>query len=181
VSAHPIRRTLLSAIIAASCLAACSARYNVRDAGGTEAAAVRLDRSKLVFVAVPQDGAYGSKVYGGSGQSVAQAIATAFSETASRVRVGDRYGKSEDAIAAGKAAGAGYVVIPVITHWEPRNTAWSSLPSRMAVRVAIVDAANGNELTSSAIEGRSRIVSLTSTSPDSLLRVPLSQYVHGLY
>jgi len=162
-------------------LASCSAKYTVSQSAGTEASAVRLDRSKLVYVGVPEDGAYGERVYGGSGQAVAQAVANAFSQVAARVRVADRPAKLEETLAAGKSAGAGYIVVPVITHWEHRNTAWSGIPSRMAIRVAILDAANGAELTSSAVEGRSRIVSWTATSPESLLRAPLSEYVRSLY
>jgi hypothetical protein len=173
-----ITRALLLCVAVA--LVGCRARYDVNNLSGTGGA--RLDRAKAVYVAIPQDGAYGGRPYSGSGQIVAQAVASAFSGQANRVHIGERRLESEgEAIAAAKAAGAGYVAIPTIAHWEQRNTAWSGMPSRMAIRLTVLDAESGKQITSSAIEGRSRIMSMTATTPESLLREPLAQYVRGLY
>ena len=68
-----------------------------------------------------------------------------------------------------------------MTHWEQCATEWSGRPSKMAIRVCILDAKSGNQITSTSIEGRSRIVSFTSTSPESLLRDPIATYVSELY
>jgi hypothetical protein len=172
-------RSLLLILCAAIALVGCRARYDVNNLSGSGGA--RLDRAKAVYVAIPQDGAYGGRPYSGSGQAVAQAVAAAFSGQANRVRIAERRLESDaDAIAAAKAAGAGYVAIPVIAHWEQRNTAWSGMPSRMAIRLTLFDTESGNLITSSAIEGRSRIMSMTATNPESLLREPLAQYVRGL-
>jgi hypothetical protein len=142
---------------------------------------VRLDRQKAVYVTVPRDGSYEAKPYVGSGQIVAQAVAAAFARSASQVHVAEAQGTTEDALAAAKKLGAGYVVVPTIAHWEQRATEWSGRPSRMAIRVAILDAATGTQISATSIEGRSRIVSFTSTTPESLLRDPLAQYVAGIY
>lgn len=40
---------------------------------------------------------------------------------------------------------------------------------------------SGAQLAAKAIEGRSRIISLTSTTPESLLRSPIRRVVHELY
>ena len=161
-------------------VAGCRARYDVANlsGGGTP----RLDRAKAVYVAIPQDGAYGGRTYSGSGQTVAQSVAAAFAGHANRVHVAERRFDSDTAaITAAKSIGAAYVAVPVIAHWEQRNTAWSGIPSRMAIRLTVIDAETGNQITSSAIEGRSRIMSWTATHPESLLREPVSQYVRGLY
>jgi len=134
-----------------------------------------------VYVAVPQDGAYGNKFYAGSGQVVAQAVATAFSATATRVHVADEAVANDQSIITARSASAGYLVVPIIAQWEQRATEWSGRPSRMAIRITIIDVASGNQITSSAIEGRSRIFSFTSTSPESLLKDPLARYVQELY
>lgn len=161
-------------------LLGCRAAYNVDNLAGGSAA--RLDRQKMVYVLIPADGAYAGRPYSGSGQTVAQSVASAFAGVADRVQIADRRFESDSvAISAAKGAGADYVVIPVIAHWEQRNTAWSGIPSRMAIRLTIVDAATGKQLASTSIEGRSRVVSFTATNPDSLLREPLRQYVRGLY
>jgi hypothetical protein len=170
-------------ILLAIAVAGCTARYNVNNLSGAGTARLdRLDRSKAVYVAIPQDGAFGGRTYSGSGQTVAQAVAAAFAGNANRVHVGERRAESDAAaVSAAKSIGAGYVAVPVIAHWEQRNTAWSGMPSRMAIRLTLIDAETGNQITSSAIEGRSRIMSWTATHPESLLREPVTQYVRGLY
>jgi len=182
-AAQPARRNSMVRLLFALPLVAmlgCSASYKIQKAGGNTESS-RLDPSRKVFVAVPNDGAYGKTTYAGSGQTTAQAVAAAFSKYAAQVQVAEKPADSKDAIAAARLSGATYLVIPVIAQWEHRATEWSSRPSRMAVRVTIVDVASGEQITSSSVEGRSRIVSLTSTSPESLLRAPLGQYVQTLY
>ncbi len=157
----------------------CTARYQVNNLAGSDTA--KLDRSQGVFVTIPQDGAYGARPYVGSGQIVAQSVAAAFSPMASRIHIADKPLTNAEATEAAKAQGAGYLVVPTIAQWEQRATEWSGRPSRMAIRVTVLDVATGKQLTSTAIEGRSRIMSLTSTSPESLLRDPLATYVQSIY
>lgn len=160
-------------------LVGCTAKYQVNNLAGV--GTVQLDRSKGVYVTVPQDGAYGSTTSAGSGQSVAQAVAAAFSGVAARVHIAERAIGNDQSIVAAKSLNAGYLVVPVIVQWEQRATEWSGRPSRMAIRLTIIDVTTGDQLGSSAIEGRSRIVSFTSTNPESLLRDPLARYVRVLY
>ncbi|HWI25351.1 MAG TPA: DUF4823 domain-containing protein [Stellaceae bacterium] len=173
---------LAVALTVALALGACSASYKRVETGGAERAAVHLDKSRSVLVAVPADGAYGNKHYAGSGQSVAQQTAAAFSRHAPRVDTApagmlDRTTLLEDA----RKLGDGYLVVPVISHWERRTTEWSGRPSRAAVGLSVIDVPSGQQVTSSLLESRSRIMTLTSTSPDSLLRHMIGDYVDSLY
>ena len=160
-------------------VAGCTAKYQVHDLAGTTN--THLDKSKGVYVALPQDGAYGAVTSAGSGPIVAQAVATAFSGVAARVNVAERTVGNDQSILAAKSLSAGYLAVPIIVQWEQRATEWSGRPSRLAIRLTIFDVASGEQLRSSAIEGRSRIVSFISTSPESLLHDPLTEYVRGLY
>jgi hypothetical protein len=160
-------------------LAGCTASYRIDDISGAQQ--VQLDPTHPVYVAVPQDGVYGRTVYGGSGQIAAQSISLAFSRHATRIVTAERHVSREQALADARNMGAKYLVWPNITHWEQRATEWSGRPSRMALRIAIVDTENGDQILSTVIEGRSRIMSMTSTSPESLLRDPLANYAQGLY
>lgn len=169
-----------SLLLATLLVTGCSASYQINNLSGA-AQTSRLDRQKPVYVTIPQDGAYQSKPYLGSGQLVAQTVAAAFARTAAQVHIAEKTLSNEEVIAAAQKLGAGYVVVPTIAHWEQRSTEWSGRPSKMAIRVTILDAKTGIQLSSTSIEGRSRIVSLTSTSPESLLKDPLAQYVGGLY
>ena len=81
-------------------LVGCSARYQVQSVGGT--GAVHLDRTRAVFIVVPRDGAYAGTAYSGSGQVVAQAIAAAFSEHTSTVRISDTTLEANESLAHAK-------------------------------------------------------------------------------
>lgn len=167
------------ALVSLVMLAGCSARYNVTDLGGDSTAS--LEPGSSVYVVVPADGQYGNDTYSGSGQTVAQSVAKAFATYSSNVEIAGRMNTSRDeALEYARQQGIDYVVVPAIAHWEQRATEWSGKPSRMAIRISIYNS-DGRLIDSSAIEGRSRIMSFTSTSPESLLRDPLNGYVKKLY
>lgn len=161
-------------------LSACKASHRTSDLDG-QGSSVKLDPSKGVFVAVPADGAYGPKTYGGSGQLVAQSVAAAFAKKAASIRIADKHQSREESLIAAQQAGAGYLVMPTIAQWEQRATEWSGRPSRLALRLTIIDPSTGSQVAVDSVESRSRIVSFTSTSPESLLRDSLRRYVDGLY
>lgn len=140
-----------------------------------------MDNEKGVYLTVPADGAYESRPYPGSGQSVAQAVAAAFSQSAKRVYIAEKTLTKDQAMESARVLDAAYLVILVISHWEQRATEWSGRPSRMQIRISIYDTNTGVLIDSANIEGRSRIVSFTATSPESLLRNPVKRYVDGLY
>jgi hypothetical protein len=135
-----------------------------------------------VLVAVPIDGSYESKSYPGSGQTVAQRTAAAFAKHAPRVDMAPSDVRDRaDLVEAAKKTGAGYVAIPTISHWERRATEWSGRPSRTAVGMEVVDADTGELIASATLESRSRVMSFTGTSPESLLPRLIGDYVDGLY
>jgi hypothetical protein len=161
-------------------LAGCAKQYRVENLSGTRNT-VTLMGTKSVYIAAPEDGRYESTTYPGSGQTVAQVLAGAFSKFASKVNTADTPATMPNDFSAAKNAGASYIVLPIITHWEQRATAWSGMPSKMAVRITIYDVNSGKELTTTSIEGRSAIMTMFPTSPDALLRDPAEKYVSSLY
>ncbi len=176
------KSSLVLALSAFLVLSACSAAYNRQDTGGAEFSGVTLDKAKAVLIAIPADGAYGGKPYLGSGQMVAQQVAAAFARYAQKVDMAPSNAADRTALVdAAKKGGFGYIVMPVIAHWEHRATAWSGIPSRASVGVSVLDGQTGDKLQSSSLEGRSRIVSWTSTSPESLLPDMITGYVNALY
>ena len=174
-----MKRTLmmLAAVIA---LASCTPVYQVRSLSGTQNA-VSLSRHDGVYIALPADGAYGSQQYRGSGQTVAETVAAAFSQYAPHVHTAASVSSEAGSLAAAAKYGDRYVVVPAITHWEPRDTAWSGKRSRMALRITVFDVTSGQVLSSVSIEGKSAQQTLSSTSPEKLLDEPVQDYVTGLY
>ncbi len=157
----------------------CTATYHVNSLSGT--GKVTLDPALGVYVAIPADGTYETKTYAGSGQSAATAVAIAFGKKAATLHVAASVQPLDSTMAAARALNVGYVVIPTVAHWEQRATEWSGKPSRMTIRLEILDAKTGHQLAAASIEGESRTMTLTSTSPESLLEDPLDSYVATLY
>jgi hypothetical protein len=170
------------AILIVTVLAGCSASYSKVNTGGADRAVVHLDGSRPVLVAIPADGSFESKPYPGSGQTVAQQTAAAFAKHGGRVDLASSGAKDRNELLdAARRSGAGYLVIPTITHWERRATEWSGRPSRAAMGIEIVDVLSGETAASTLLESRSRIMSLTGTTPESLLPHLIGPYVDGLY
>lgn len=99
-------------VAAIALLIGCTASYRTDTIGGANT--TRLDRGRTVLVTIPQDGTYGSRAYGGSGQTVAQAVAAAFSTGAANVHIAKRPMTNADAFKSAKSLDAGYVAVPVL-------------------------------------------------------------------
>jgi hypothetical protein len=159
--------------------AGCTPTYQVNSLSGN--AKVTLDPALGVYVSVPADGSYETKTYAGSGQSAASAVAVAFGKKAAALHVAAKMQPLDSTLAAARALDVGYIVIPTIAHWEQRTTEWSGKPSRMTIRLEILDAKSGRQLAAASIEGESQTWTVTSTSPEALLKDPLDKYVATLY
>lgn len=174
------RRTIWFAALLSICLGGCSSTYNHLPTGGLERAKVSLDPAKAILIAIPADGTFGEKRYGGSGQAVAQRTAAEFGKFANRVEIsaGDERDKL---LQTARNKGSGYLVIPTISHWEHRATAWSGIPSRVGIAMTILDADSGEEITSSILESNSAAFTLLATSPENQLPILIGGYVDQLF
>lgn len=172
-----------SALVLCVALAGCAASYHREDLTGAATASqhTALSPESVVYVALPADGAYEAKTYSGSGRMTEQAVATAFAKHGVHVVRGDAVESKQQALASAQANGAQYAAIATIVQWEPRATEWSGRPSRMSVNMSMVDVATGKTTNEEALTARSRIVSFTRTSPESLLRGSIDGYVGALY
>ena len=72
----------LSFTVLALGLGACTSSYQQREIAGVEASTVQLDAGRSVLITVPADGSYGGRIYVGTGRTVAQKAAAAFSRYA---------------------------------------------------------------------------------------------------
>lgn len=173
-----ITTTLFLAVALAIALAGCAAL------SGPPPAEVSmpplLDRDKVVFVAMPEDGHSTSLWYVGSGRVVAYAVANAFSRRGVPVYLSDRQVKGDDLVAAAARARAAYAVRPVITQWDQRNE-WLGRPGNLNIGISIIDVASARVVSSASINGFSYLASAIVATPDELLSGPLSQYLSALY
>jgi hypothetical protein len=140
-----------------------------------------LDRTKTVYIAIPEDGAYGNQKTPGSGQQAAQALATALAQQSISVKLGSHTEDSKAAIASAQAEHLAYVALPTITNWEHRVTSWSGRPSRLSLRVDVVDAETGKTIDTSVVDSKSASMTFAATGPARLLSQAMTQYVQQLY
>ena len=75
----------------------------------------------------------------------------------------------------------GYIVEPVITHWEDRATEWSGKRDHLEVQLIIFDVGTREQLSSSIVSGKSKWATFGGDHPQDLLETAISQYVNALY
>ena len=170
---------VLILIVSIVALSGCASQYQIQPLSGS-GHAVALNRQGAVYITIPADGRYQDIHYPGSGQLVAQVLAMEFSRYSRTVQTAPSQ-LSDGGMSEARRAGSDYLVVPMITHWEQRATEWSGLPSRVALRITVWDVASGKQLLSEGIVARTSRVTLTSTSPDELLKKPIAKVVKRLY
>ena len=142
---------------------------------------VRLSRDDVFFVAVPRDGAYGSKVYARSGEMTAGVIVGALARKGARADRADAYATLPASLDAARAAGATFLVYPTIIAWEDRATEWSGKSDVAEVRIEIVSVASGKVADSVIIKGKSGWATLGGDHPQDLLPKPIGDYFNALF
>jgi len=170
------KRLLLTAATAVL-IAGCASSYDKRD---LRPVAEALDPGKSVLISVPRDGAYGATVYENSGMMTAEAVMAAFAKHASNTDiltgcVGD------DCLAIVDEKMCGYLVMPVIRHWEDRATEWSGKSDRIEIQLLIFDASTKQEIASTTFTGKSKWMTLGGDHPQDLLDKPTNEIVDSLY
>ena len=139
----------------------------------------QLEKGKSVLIATPDDGFYETKHYQGSGRMTALAVQAAFAPFASSTEISSEC-KDVSCLQRTQGQGHDYHVIPEILHWEDRNTEWSGKSDRLEVKISVFDA-NGKEVASSIISGKSKWATFGGDHPQDLLAEPVNQYVESLF
>jgi len=173
-----IRAILIFVLAAMS--TACSATYEMKRADSIDAPPT-LNAQGSIYVSVPEDGRYSTKVYAGSGNSTTLAIVAAFSTWATQVVGGVSQESDEEGLAKAKAGGHKYLIAPKILHWEDRATEWSGRLDRVEVLLKTFDVVSGSLIDSVTIRGKSKWASFGGDHPQDLLAKPLEDYAGSLY
>jgi hypothetical protein len=141
----------------------------------------KLSTSEFAYIAVPRDGQYGATNYAGSGQTVAQIVASAFAKQIDRVEIGRKLEQPNVAMTKAQELGATYLVTPMIVHWEDRATEWSGISDKVEVRITVRDVASGRTLASAVVSGSSGLWTFGGDHPQDLLPEPMDSYVGSLF
>lgn len=146
-----------------------------------ESSGFSLDASDQIYVAVQNDGSYGTETYPGSGLTTAQIIQSAFLHHSDRARSGRAIQSFDEAVKVSKDNGSDYLVFSTILHWEDRATEWSGIPDRVEVKIEIVEPEEESTITSAVIKGKSGLATFGGDHPQDLLPRPVEEFVSSLY
>jgi len=136
--------------------------------------AERLNPGDPVTILVPKPGWYGETCYRKSGKMTADALEEAF----------DRHARAISQTRGPlhmRPSASGYVVKPVILHWEERATEWSGKPDRIAVKIEVLNANDLSVRSSVVVKGKSKWFTFGGDHPQDLLAKPIRDYVDSLY
>ncbi len=169
---------LVSAITLIVLLAGCKSfkltRVEDRQAGSP------LDAGGIAFVAVTTSDQARGDAADEVAMSVRNVLAPEF-EKFINVAQANQPQTGEEALAAAQAAGASYLVLSEILHWEERaDTFAHSYPDQIRVRVSVLDAKSGAVVDSAEVFGRSDMW-IGAGDGISLFRSGLRRYLSELF
>ena len=145
------------------------------------ASEVKLAKTDSIYVAVSNDGLYGSHTYVRSGLNSSQIILAAFAKRSKRAEMGNVHQEVKEALQYATTNSFRYLVYPTILHWEDRRTEWSGIPDKVEIKIEVIEATKGNVIDSVIIKGKSGWATLGGDHPQDLLPKPVEDYVASLY
>lgn len=147
----------------------------------SESPAAKLPRAAKLYISLSQDGRYGSTAYIGSGGSVSRMLKDALQPYASSIATAGVVEQQEVALQSARAAGARYLIMPNIRHWEDRNTPWSGLLDHVKVELSVYDAQSGALIDNMVIAANNQWATFRNNPPDVLLPEPFAEYARALF
>lgn len=148
----------------------------------TAAAARMLTPAATAYVAVPEDGRFGTKEYAGSGHEAAAAVAQALSQRLRHVHVAPEAQSARKDLAEARQGGFTYLIRPTILRWEDNDGAWLGGRDQAKILLETIDVASGNAADMSVVAAEADAPSPTSAAgtPAEALQAPLRAYAARL-
>lgn len=128
------------------------------------------------YVALPDDGMYGAKVYSGSGKMTRAIIKAALQRNSQSAAAATHVEERNQALDSARQGGYDYLALPTILHWEDRATEWDFLRDKVEVKIELIDVFSGKTESSTIIEGKSGTATLGGDHPQDLLPEPINEY-----
>jgi hypothetical protein len=158
-------------------IASCSSTQQMRRNGPD----AKLSASASIYVALPEDGRYGSTLYTGSGDTTVRELEGAFQRRVNRVERGNSPETREQALERARAKGCDVCLLPKILNWEDRATEWSGQRDWIEIQLILIDVARSATLDTATIESKSAFLTFGGDHPQDLLRKPVEAYVDSLF
>ncbi|MDR3244039.1 MAG: DUF4823 domain-containing protein [Elusimicrobiota bacterium] len=164
----------LSVVFAFVFVAACSTKMTQTDLMPISA---QLLKNKAIYIAVVDDGSFNGRIYAGSGLSVANYFQVNCRPYASKVIIGNQ----RDFLNEAKNLKADYAFRAIITHWEPRSAAWSGIPTKVEINIAVYNASDGKELVNTTLAVRGRAMTFANQSAEGLAAALIKDFCQQIF
>ena len=152
-------------------LVSCSSVYDVTS---TDNQTHFLRKGSKVLVLTSEDGAYGSEIYKGSGLKLSRKIQSVLADYQCNTQIDLDNSRYKD-LEGKDLSNYDYIIVPIITHWEDRATAWSGIPDRVSFSMFIYNN-DGTLITSTDIESKSAAATFLNNDPSELIVPSLQKY-----
>ena len=172
-------RIILIPLILTTLSGCYTAKHSV-DSQAVESA-LQLSKESTIYVSIPADGQFETKVYPNSGMMTATAFHSALVKNANKVVVGKKYEDQDQALISARSASANYLLVPIILHWEDRATEWSGKPDRLEFTAIVIEVSTGQELDRAVLKGSSSWFTMGGDHPQDMLAGPIGEYVSSLF
>lgn len=171
--------TLLALCIIVALTAGCTTTYQTRDL----IAPTKLNRGANIYIARAQDGSYGNTVYKGSGLIATSLLHAAIAPYSKNVIIGNQWEDLNQATISAIASNCRYLMMPVLTNWEPRVAAWSGRPTRVSINIAVYDLDSGGseQIINKSLDVTGRSATLVNQQPEDILAHLLERFVQEAF
>lgn len=129
-------------LVLASLLAGCASKSIVRP---DSQAAPSIAANAGVYVALPEDGYSGGKLYAGSGKMTELSLVAALGARVAKVEHAESQMSFSASVSAARADSCRYLFVPAIVAWDDRATEWSGRPDRLDILLKLYDLQGTNE------------------------------------
>lgn len=136
----------------------------------------RLSPSDVFCVMLASDGAYGSKIYSGSGRTVSNRILYSVRQKRPLTQLVETTDEDQ-AIQQCSAKGANYLLSPLILHWEDRATQWSGMRDHVKIEIRLIKVDPKTFIRSTLFEARNNWFTFVNADPSELLNESFDQVI----
>ncbi len=141
----------------------------------------KLSRQSTAYIALPNDGIYGSHLYPGSGATVTKLLQSALLKHLVQVDTASTHENFESAKLSAQKGNYDYLVFPTILHWEDRATEWSAKADKVQIKIIMFEVAKSKIISSVTIDGKSGLATFGGDHPQDLLPQPFALYINGMF
>ncbi|MBM3834575.1 MAG: DUF4823 domain-containing protein [Verrucomicrobia bacterium] len=156
-------------------------QHTYKEVPATNLPRPRLRSDAIVYVPIPPDGLFKKHVAANSGKLTAVAVRDGFAKHVKRAYVGRMIESMATSLETARQHRCTYVAYPSIVRWEDRATEFSGVKDKMEIKIEVVEAATGEILHTTVLQGKSRWLTDGGDRPQDLLEKPIEDYVASLF